>query len=770
MVSRVPSSWEAVETGLPTESVNEDDMENAGESGEPRTTRKTRDEMMLEEAAASLVQTRRAKGAPTAKPAANGSNKPAPTATSSMGANDITAEEIALLEKRRARQLLSASKKVENKALTGVNADFPSLGAGWSHDPVFNILGSTRSRMIALKWKLWVWMLRVRAAVLIEFPRARWKRNPRWLYSHDGRHSHGQLLGSPGKSAPAVAKTDGSRTVPVSRKRHLQRGEVQRVKAGVPRGMKVIHLLEVLIAASAAWTVVAGHSGHDKLSTGGEAWANWPEDNQEPPAAHWLFERTAASVQAGPSAISGSSSWMPPAEHWLLEQTAASAPALPGPSEVRGPEIPIAASLPATRPAPTFAADIPLDMPVSDIGNEAEQGIPVQVLRAPKPPTILDEAETWGKLTLMKARANEDGDEMSWMQGSSSSSAYSSSRRPTTAPGSASSTEDFPMRKKKKSEPKETDAEIRAQTASGGTSKPLTVFSVPASTCPARTPATSVVVQPEGEEACLEDCEVCGNWTCNEDMLGHAGLHLCQGCQRHAGYAPGTRLRFAADDGLRSWRKQRLPRPDDEEEEAQAPGVLTARPAPPPNQAWEEAMSVVFAECRTAEEARHLCKALAVHYHPDKGGSEQRFRLLQEICGRAERAAEEQQEAEADASSLMQGLQQPGQEDPTSRNEAEEDTSSFMQQPGSESEPDSEASNSWDPLAALEARRLWRKWRRGDFGQAIQKIWLDSTLGSCDDGRLPWERGNGNVTGTVAGSTHRTDCQCYGLVSPDPIR
>jgi hypothetical protein len=304
---------------------------------------------------------------------------------------------------------------------------------------------------------------------------------------------------------------------------------------------------------------------------------------------------------------------------------------------------------------------------------------------------------------------------MSWMQGSSSSSAYSSSRRPTTAPGSASSTEDFPMRKKKKSEPKETDAEIRAQTASGGTSKPLTVFSVPASTCPARTPATSVVVQPEGEEACLEDCEVCGNWTCNEDMLGHAGLHLCQGCQRHAGYAPGTRLRFAADDGLRSWRKQRLPRPDDEEEEAQAPGVLTARPAPPPNQAWEEAMSVVFAECRTAEEARHLCKALAVHYHPDKGGSEQRFRLLQEICGRAERAAEEQQEAEADASSLMQGLQQPGQEDPTSRNEAEEDTSSFMQQPGSESEPDSEASNSWDPLAALEARRLWRKWRRGDW-------------------------------------------------------
>jgi hypothetical protein len=93
--------------------------------------------------------------------------------------------------------------------LTGVNADFPSLGEAWSHDPVFNILGSTRSRLMALKWKLLVWMLRVRAAVLIEFPRARWKRNPRWLAMMAGT-AMGSLWGHLGSLRQQLQKPTGA--------------------------------------------------------------------------------------------------------------------------------------------------------------------------------------------------------------------------------------------------------------------------------------------------------------------------------------------------------------------------------------------------------------------------------------------------------------------------------------------------------------------------------------------------------------------------------
>jgi hypothetical protein len=60
--------------------------------------------------------------------------------------------------------------------------------------------------------------------------------------------------------------------------------------------------------------------------------------------------------------------------------------------------------------------------------------------------------------------------------------------------------------------------------------------------------AEQVAVFSSPEDACLELCEICGDWTCNEEQ-GHANdtLHACQRCQRHAGYDPGTRLAEQGD-------------------------------------------------------------------------------------------------------------------------------------------------------------------------------------------------------------------------------
>jgi hypothetical protein len=60
--------------------------------------------------------------------------------------------------------------------------------------------------------------------------------------------------------------------------------------------------------------------------------------------------------------------------------------------------------------------------------------------------------------------------------------------------------------------------------------------------------AEQVAVSSSPEDACLELCDICGDWTCNEEQ-GHANdtLHACQRCQRHAGYDPGTRLAEQGD-------------------------------------------------------------------------------------------------------------------------------------------------------------------------------------------------------------------------------
>ena len=86
-----------------------------------------------------------------------------------------------MIQKRRTKLAASAKKRIENKALTGIQADYPSLSNCWSEDLTFNILRSTQSRLVTFMWKKLVWQLRVREAINVESKgKAKWKPNPRW--------------------------------------------------------------------------------------------------------------------------------------------------------------------------------------------------------------------------------------------------------------------------------------------------------------------------------------------------------------------------------------------------------------------------------------------------------------------------------------------------------------------------------------------------------------------------------------------------------------
>ena len=78
----------------------------------------------------------------------------------------------------------------ENKkaALTGSQADFPTLSNHFSLDITFNIIRSITAQTITFKWKLMLLLMRVKAAVEMDGRGLRWKRNPRWIMQLHGRH------------------------------------------------------------------------------------------------------------------------------------------------------------------------------------------------------------------------------------------------------------------------------------------------------------------------------------------------------------------------------------------------------------------------------------------------------------------------------------------------------------------------------------------------------------------------------------------------------
>ena len=95
--------------------------------------------------------------------------------------NVLTEAEQKMIAKSRAKKSQAAAKRVEQAALTGQRADYPSLSHAWSNEVAFNMVASVRSRMVTFMWKKLTWQLRVKQALAETYPQARWKKNQRWL-------------------------------------------------------------------------------------------------------------------------------------------------------------------------------------------------------------------------------------------------------------------------------------------------------------------------------------------------------------------------------------------------------------------------------------------------------------------------------------------------------------------------------------------------------------------------------------------------------------
>ncbi|CAE7534115.1 unnamed protein product, partial [Symbiodinium microadriaticum] len=136
-----------------------------------------------------------------------------------VGSSDLTAEEIALLTKRRQKAALAKSKAQQHRALTEEKADYPSLSHVWSAEVGLNLAAATRSRMVTFGWKRMLWQLRVKQAIEQEGTK-RWKRNPRWLAKLFGKEvaalwghfgAMRQKINNPDKMKKAVA--EGQKTM-----------------------------------------------------------------------------------------------------------------------------------------------------------------------------------------------------------------------------------------------------------------------------------------------------------------------------------------------------------------------------------------------------------------------------------------------------------------------------------------------------------------------------------------------------------------------------
>ena len=98
-----------------------------------------------------------------------------------MSAYALTLTEQKMIAKSRERKSHAAAKRVEQAALTGQRAEYPSLSHTWSNEVSFNLVESVRSRMVTFMWKKLTWQLRVKKALADTYPQARWKKNQRWL-------------------------------------------------------------------------------------------------------------------------------------------------------------------------------------------------------------------------------------------------------------------------------------------------------------------------------------------------------------------------------------------------------------------------------------------------------------------------------------------------------------------------------------------------------------------------------------------------------------
>ena len=106
---------------------------------------------------------RAARSSPTSVTLASGSKSPVTASADILG--ELTAEEMAILAKRRERQAASQRKVAATKALTGLEAAYPLLSHKWSSEVACNMVASMASRMMTFLWKKVTWQLRVKQAV-----------------------------------------------------------------------------------------------------------------------------------------------------------------------------------------------------------------------------------------------------------------------------------------------------------------------------------------------------------------------------------------------------------------------------------------------------------------------------------------------------------------------------------------------------------------------------------------------------------------------------
>ena len=148
-------------------------------------------------ASRALSETRRRSGSPP--PEINQNMLDLQAQMNQMAAMMMQLQETAATAKAKAKskpgesgQNTTRTKENKRAALTGREADFPTLSNRYSYDLTFNILGSLTEQTLTFKWKMMLLQLRVKKAVEADkTARRKWKKNPRWVL-----HMHGRFLAS----------------------------------------------------------------------------------------------------------------------------------------------------------------------------------------------------------------------------------------------------------------------------------------------------------------------------------------------------------------------------------------------------------------------------------------------------------------------------------------------------------------------------------------------------------------------------------------------
>ena len=148
-------------------------------------------------ASRALSETRRRSGSPP--PEINQNMLDLQAQMNQMAAMMMQLQETAATAKAKAKskpgesgQNTTCTKENKRAALTGREADFPTLSNRYSYDLTFNILGSLTEQTLTFKWKMMLLQLRVKKAVEADkAARRKWKKNPRWVL-----HMHGRFLAS----------------------------------------------------------------------------------------------------------------------------------------------------------------------------------------------------------------------------------------------------------------------------------------------------------------------------------------------------------------------------------------------------------------------------------------------------------------------------------------------------------------------------------------------------------------------------------------------